>query len=79
MLRALETGDETLIKQIWERAIFVHGPSEAERFDAYAAESLKQHNPLDVTYALVHFNISHEHAGLGPGTGEVDHIDAKTL
>ncbi len=79
VLHALEEQDPELIKDIWEQAIYVHGPPEAERFDAYAAESLKQRNLLDVDYALVQFNISDEHNGVSPGTGEVDDIDAKTL
>lgn len=79
VLQALEEQDPELIKDIWEQAIFVHGPPESERFDAYAAASLKQRNLLDVDYALVQFNISDEHNGISPGTGEVGDIDAKTL
>ncbi len=79
VLRALDENDEALMKDIWERAIYVHGPPEEERFDAYADASLKQRNLLDVDYALVHFNISDEHNGIEPGTGDVENIDAKTL
>ncbi|MEF8782057.1 MAG: alpha/beta hydrolase [Haloarculaceae archaeon] len=79
ILGAIERGDREAIKEIWEQAIFVHGPPEPERFDAYAEESLKQQNLLDVDYALVHFNISSEDTEVGPGTGEVEDIDAKTL
>ncbi|MFB6233116.1 MAG: alpha/beta fold hydrolase [Haloarculaceae archaeon] len=79
VLRALETEDVELMKDIWTGAIYVHGPPEEERFDAYARESLKQRNLLDVDYALVHFNISQEHNGVEPGTGEVARINATTL
>jgi pimeloyl-ACP methyl ester carboxylesterase len=77
--RAIERGDAEAAKEVWRRAIFVHGPPAPDRFDAYAEESLKQRNPVDVAYALVHFNISDEHDGVGPGTGEAGDITAETL
>jgi 2-hydroxy-6-oxonona-2,4-dienedioate hydrolase len=79
VLRAIERQDADLAKEVWERAVFVHGPPDEARFDAYAEETLKQRNLLDVDYALVQFNISREADAVGPGTGEVDHIDAETL
>ena len=79
VLAALEAGDAATMKEIWRQAIFVNETPEEERFDAYIAETLKQRNLLDVDYALVHFNISHEDNGVEPGSGEVDDIDAPTL
>lgn len=79
VLAALEEGDAETMKEIWNQVIFVHGPSESERFDQYIEETLKQRCLLDIDYALVHFNISTEHDGIGPGTGEVENIDAPTL
>jgi pimeloyl-ACP methyl ester carboxylesterase len=79
VLQALEEGDAGTMKDIWTQAIFVNGTPEEERFDRYIQETLKQRNLLDIDYALVHFNISHEDNGVEPGTGEVDDITAPTL
>jgi pimeloyl-ACP methyl ester carboxylesterase len=79
VLAALEQGDAGTMKEIWTQAIFVNGPPEEDRFDAYIAETLKQRCLLDIDYALVHFNISEEDNGIEPGTGEVTEIDAPTL
>lgn len=79
VLAALEADDAATMKEIWRQAIFVNETPGEERFDAYIDATLKQRNLLDVDYALVHFNISHEDNGVEPGTGEVDRIDAPTL
>ncbi|MFC7133816.1 MULTISPECIES: alpha/beta fold hydrolase [Salinibaculum] len=79
VLQALEAQDAETMKDIWTQAIFVNGTPEEERFDRYIDATLKQRNLLDIDYALVHFNISHEDNGVEPGSGEVDDIDAPTL
>ncbi|MEF8785492.1 MAG: alpha/beta hydrolase [Haloarculaceae archaeon] len=78
-LAALEAGDAETMKEIWSQAIFVNGTPEADRFDRYIEETLKQRCLLDMDYALVHFNISTEDNGIEPGTGKVTDIDAPTL
>lgn len=79
VLDALESQNATAMKEIWKQAIFVNGVPEPQRFDRYIEAPLKQRNLLDMDYALVHFNISHEHNGVAPGSGEVEAIDAPTL
>ncbi len=79
VLDALESQNATAMKEIWKQAIFVNGVPEPQRFDRYIEAPLKQRNLLDMDYALVQFNISHEHNGVAPGSGEVDAIDAPTL
>jgi len=79
VLQALEEQDAETMKNIWTQAIFVNDVPEEERFDRYIEATLKQRNLLDIDYALVHFNISHEDNGIEPGTDEVANIDAPTL
>lgn len=79
VLGAMAEGDAEAIKEIWKRAIFVNETPEEERFDRYVEETLKQRCFLDMSYALVHFNISHEDNGIEPGSGDVSDIDVPTL
>jgi pimeloyl-ACP methyl ester carboxylesterase len=79
VLAAIEANDAAAMTEVWRGAIFVNAEPDAERFDRYMAESLKERCLLDIDYALVHFNISHEHNGVEPGTGDVDAIEAPTL
>jgi pimeloyl-ACP methyl ester carboxylesterase len=79
VLAAIEAEDVAAMKEIWRQAIFVNAEPDEERFTRYMEESLKERCLLDIDYALVHFNISHEHNGVEPGTGEVDAIEAPTL
>lgn len=55
-----------------------HGP-EPERYEGYLDAILQQRNKVDADYAVLKFNISHEHNGLRDGTGEVDKIICPTL
>mgnify|MGYP000631005585 FL=1 len=79
VLQALDAQDAETLREIWTQAIFVNDVPEDDRFDRYIQASLKQRNLVDVDYALVHFNISHEDNGIEPGSGAVAAIDAPTL
>jgi 2-hydroxy-6-oxonona-2,4-dienedioate hydrolase len=56
----------------------VHQPDPV-RYKIYLEEACKQRNKVDADYAIVHFNISNEHNGVEPGTGEVDKITCPVL
>lgn len=78
-MEATENNDYEAMREIWEKSIFYGDGPDEERFDAYVREALKQRHYLDICYALVHFNISTDHNGIEPGTGEVEDITAPTL
>jgi pimeloyl-ACP methyl ester carboxylesterase len=64
---------------IFTMAVFNVKQPEPARYQAYIEAACKQKNKIDVDYAIVHFNISHEHNGVEPGTGEVDKITCPVL
>ncbi len=76
-LNALKTNDLEFMKQIWLAAIYnQHVP---EDIDFYIKETLKQRNLIDIDWALMTFNMSHEHNGVVDGDGSIDNVVAKTL
>mgnify|MGYP006279130943 CR=1 FL=1 len=68
-----------LLKKVCERSMYAENKPEAERYEEYIDEMMKQRNLVDINYALAHFNISSENNGVVKGTGEADQIEVPTL
>lgn len=76
---ALAAGDPDEMQSLLRKLLFVNGPPADGRFETYVEETLKQQNLLDAMYALTNFNVSSDHSGVAPGTGEAGDIDLPTL
>jgi len=79
ILSAYATKNTLLLKMIFDAAVFNVNKPDPERYQAYIEEACKQRNKLEVDYAVISFNISHEHNGVVAGTGEVDQITCPVL
>jgi pimeloyl-ACP methyl ester carboxylesterase len=79
LLQAYENKNRMVLRFICEASLFTMNKPPEERYEEYLDVMLKQRNLLDIDYALVTFNISHEHNGVAEGTGEVDRITIPTL
>ncbi|PSQ17223.1 alpha/beta hydrolase [Halobacteriales archaeon QS_8_69_26] len=79
VVQAQENEDAETMKAIWNELIYVNGPPDPEKYDEYVEDMFTQRNLVDVDYALVHFNVSGEHNGVEPDTGQASEIEAPTL
>lgn len=79
ILDAYRDKNKTLLRVIWDSAIYLFGKPSDERYEEYLDAMLTQRNLVDIDYSLVHFNISDEHNGVVEGSGEVHKIIAPTL
>lgn len=80
VLRALEAGDSTFYKMLWNMAIYTAGNTpDEEDYDRYVKEMLLQRNLVDVDYALTRFNLSSEHNGYSQGTDEISKIKCPVI
>lgn len=68
-----------LLMPLFTAAVFNVKQPDPVRYKAYLEAACKQRNKVDVDYAIIHFNISHEHNGVDQGTGEVDKITCPVL
>lgn len=79
VLKAYESKDKEYMRSLWNMVIYTQNQPSPEKYDEYLDDMMTQRNLVDVDYALVNFNMSHDHNGVVPGTGEVDKITAPTL
>jgi pimeloyl-ACP methyl ester carboxylesterase len=79
ILRAYETRDKDMLRQIWEMLIYHDNKPDEERYDKYVEDMLTQRNLVDVDYALATFNISSEMTMMGQGNGKAAKITMPTL
>lgn len=79
ILNAYAKKDEEFLKNVWRATIYTHNEPSPEKFHEYMEDMMSQRNLVDLDYALITFNISHEHNGVLQGTGEIDNIVAPTL
>ncbi|QGU95648.1 alpha/beta fold hydrolase [Clostridium bovifaecis] len=79
ILNAYARRDKEFLKTIWKTTIYTHNEPSSEKFDEYMEDMMTQRNLVDLDYALITFNISHEHNGVVPGNGDVDKIICPTL
>ena len=76
---AMQNKDINFMKQVWLAAIYnVHVPEE-EALERFLSETLKQRNLIDVDWALVTFNMSHESNGVVEGDGSIDDVVCPVL
>ncbi len=75
VLDAIERGDKSFYRSLWDMAIFNAGNKpDAATYDRMLDEMLLQRNLVDIDYALTRFNISHTHNGYTEGSGDIDKI-----
>jgi len=79
VLQAYENKNKEIMRAIWNGVIYTHQQPETERYDRYLNDMMTQRNLVDVDYALVHFNISHQTNGVEEGNGRVDFIQRPVL
>lgn len=79
VLQAYATKNKEFLRNLWNMAIYTQKQPSAERYEEYLEDMLTQRNLVDVDYALATFNISTEHNGVVPGSGDVDKITISTL
>lgn len=75
---AQRTGDTAAIREMWDGFIFDNPPA-AGRYETYLDAATTQRNQLDVSYAMIEFNLSDEHNGVAPGSGEASNVEAPIL
>jgi pimeloyl-ACP methyl ester carboxylesterase len=80
VVRAQEADDVAAMQAIWNELIYVNERPPQPKYDeVYGPDMVNQENLVDVDYALVHFNVSDEHNGVEPGTGQAGDVEAPTL
>lgn len=79
LVEAYKKRDKKFLKNLWNAVIYTDKKPSDSKYDEYLEDMLTQVNILDVHWALIKFNISHEHNGVTEGTGEVDKIKIPTL
>ena len=60
VLEAYRTGNKALLKYICDATLYNLKQPEDQEYNAYLDAILKQRNLVDIDYALVHFNMTHE-------------------
>ena len=77
--QAMEKGDVDFMRQVWQAAIYNVKLPEEEALALNLSETLKQRNLIDVDWALMTFNMSHESNGVVEGSGLIDELIAPIL
>lgn len=79
ILRAYETKDKAMLRQVWEMLIYHDTKPDEAQYDKYLDDMLTQRNLVDVDYALAMFNISNKTTIMGEGSGKAANISMPTL
>ncbi|MBN6187079.1 alpha/beta hydrolase [Aneurinibacillus sp. BA2021] len=79
ILRAYETGDKAVLRQLWDMLIYHDTKPDEARYEKYLDDMLTQRNLVDMDYALAMFNISGRTTMLGEGNGKAANISMPTL
>ena len=74
VLSAYRKQKASFFDRIWGTTIYTVNKPSAEENRLYIAETLKQRNFIDVTWALANFNLSEEHNGYVQGSGGIAKI-----
>ncbi len=76
-LQAMQANNVSVMTDIWKAVIYnVKVP---ENHELFISETLKQKNLIDVDWALMTFNMSHEHNGVVNGSGLIDKVTLPVL
>lgn len=76
---AFKKKDRAYMKGFWKKLIYTHAEPGPERFEAYLDDVFSQQNLLDAYFALISFNLTHDHNGISQGTGSIDRIAIPVL
>lgn len=79
VLAAYETNNRDLLRLIWNSAIYNLNEPSPQDYEDYLDAIFKQRNLVDVDYALVHFNMTHEHNGVAEGSGRIDKVECPVV
>ncbi len=71
---AMKNNDIAFMRTVWQMAIYNVQLPQEEALEMYLKETLKQRNLIDVDWALMTFNMSHEHNGVVAGDGSIDQV-----
>jgi len=73
-LTAYATGNREMMRDLWNAVIYnLHQPP-ADDYELYLDAIMKQRNLVDVDYALMTFNMTHEPTLWAPGSGRMDQV-----
>lgn len=67
------------VRALWDKTMYTKNRPNDALYEEYIDDALTQRNVADLHYALLRFNISHQHNGLVPGNAHIDRIQAPTL
>jgi pimeloyl-ACP methyl ester carboxylesterase len=76
VLQAYESNNRAVLRMIWDALIYNNNKPSEEDYELYLDAIFKQRNLVDVDYALVHFNMTHDSNGVENGSGRMDLITA---
>ena len=79
VLNALKNRDKAFYKQLWNKLVYNKNQPSEEKYEEYLDDMLTQRNPVDISYALSHFNISKKFNGVEEGSGDIERIKTSTL
>lgn len=74
VMNGIKNQDRDFFKMVWRKTIFNLNEPEENLFNAYMDEILKERCFLDVSVALINFNITDEKSVI-EGSGEINNID----
>lgn len=74
LFQAFEKKDREFMKLFWRKLIYTHTEPDPEKFEQYLDDVFTQRNLLDVYFALISFNMTHEHNGVSGGTCDIDKL-----
>lgn len=74
VLEAYRSENKAFLKFVCDATLYNLKQPEAQEYDAYLDAILKQRNLVDIDYALVHFNMTHETNGINEPTGRMDSV-----
>ena len=73
-LNAYATGDRQMMRDLWNAVIYnLHQPPDDD-YELYLDAIMKQRNLVDVDYALMTFNMTHDATAWAPGSGRMDQV-----
>ena len=74
VLTAYATGNREMMRALWNAAIYNLNQPPAEDYELYLDAIMKQRNLVDVDYALMTFNMTHEPTAWASGNGRMDQV-----
>jgi pimeloyl-ACP methyl ester carboxylesterase len=76
---AFERKDREFVRLFWKKLIYTHVEPQPKKFEEYLDDVLTQQNLLDVYFALVTFDMTHEDSGVSRGSCALDNLTMPVL